>query len=161
MKSILIEAGHPFPVRLLGDVRNHSRLARIGDPAGDALPHPHLHHADHVLVQAVGGREQQLAARWGHKVEGADVRADGGGRLPDDQLQKLVRALGGGCGLGQADEEVELPGGEARVRQPARHLHVRQATSRLHARSRVNSTMDNALHSVTDTDWFFGRWALG
>src|SRR5207237_4720595 len=89
-----------------------------------------------------------------------NVRPDGGGRLPDDQLEQLVWTWGRGSRLGQADQEVQLPGCEAGVGNPGRHLHARHVTSRLHARSRVDNTMNDLMASVAVTGWLFGLRAL-
>ena len=86
VKSVFVQPGHPLPVRLLAHVRHHCRPPRLGNPTGDALSHLHGDLADHVLVETVGGGEQELAA--GQQVEGADIRVDGGGGLSDDQLEQ-------------------------------------------------------------------------
>ena len=94
VEAVLVQPWDPLPVRLLADVGHDGRPARLRDPAGDALPHLHRHLADHVLVEAVGRGEQQLAAVRQHQIERTDVGADGRSRLADDQLEQLIRALG-------------------------------------------------------------------
>ena len=61
VEPVLVKAWHPLPVRVAAHVSHHRGRARLGDKAGDALPDLHLHLADHVFVQAVGGGQQQLA----------------------------------------------------------------------------------------------------
>ena len=113
VEPVLVETRHPLPVRLLAHVGHHRRAPRVGHPSRNPLADPHRHLADHVLVQAVGRGKQQLAA--GQEIERAHVDPDGRGRLADDQLEELVRPLGGrGC-LGQTNQEVELACGKAGV----------------------------------------------
>ena len=109
-------------MRLPAHVRHHRRLAGLGHPTGDALAHLHRHLADHVLVQPVGRGQKQVAIR--QQVERAHVGPDGRGRLADDQLKQLIRALGRRRGLGQADEKAQFAGGQARVGGGCGHLHA-------------------------------------
>ena len=62
VEPVLVQARHPLPVRVAAHISNDSGRARLGDKAGDALPHLHLHLADHVFVQAVGGGQPKLPA---------------------------------------------------------------------------------------------------
>ena len=116
-ESLLVYACDPLEARLLGDVAHEEGLALLRDPAGDAFTHVHVGPADHPLVEAVGGGQDQLFAVRRDQIERADVGLHRQGGLTDDQLDQVVRLLGRGGSQGQPLQELQLADREREVRR--------------------------------------------
>src|SRR5712692_1570220 len=156
-EAVLVEARHPLPVRLLADVGDDRRPAGLGHPACDAFADPHRRLAHHLLVEAVGRGEEQLAPAWGDQVQRTHVGAHGRRRLADDELEQLIRFLRRCRRLGEPDQEAQLALSQAAFRfEPfaaaTRHdTHTAQLTVAHAIKARVKVTTKGALVSVTDT----------
>ena len=118
VEALLVEARDPLPVRLPAHLGDDHLAPGLGHPARDALADAHRDLADHLLVEPVGRRQQQVATVRLEQVEGADVGAHRRRGLPDDQLHQLARLLRGRRGLGQPLQEFELAHGQAEVGLP-------------------------------------------
>ena len=89
-EPFLVDAADPQEALVPADVRNHQRLARRRDAAGDAASERDPRPPDLVAVEAVRRGKRQVLRIAIEEVERRHARPEGVPRLVDDRLEELL-----------------------------------------------------------------------
>ena len=89
-EASLVEAADPQEARVHPDVGDHERLARGGNPSGDALAVRHPGPADLETVETGRRRQRQVRSIAVEQVERGDIGVERVAGAVDDRLEELV-----------------------------------------------------------------------